>query len=239
MIARLALVAMVLNSQLPTPNAQEAMGGGQLGTASWQLDVGSWEFQASSQGHGRPFPPTDLGLLETPDRAAWQKPDQIMDALKIADGAKVADIGAGGGFFTVRLARRVGPNGFVYAVDVQPEMLEAIKRRVSREGLQNVETLLGTETNPRLPSGALDAVLFVDSYQEVEEADRLPFLRNIARSLKPGGRLGIVNYKPGRGGPGPDVRIPSAVVEADASAAGLRVVDRADLPFQYLLVFGT
>jgi SAM-dependent methyltransferase len=239
MIARLALVAMVLNSQLPTPDAQEAMGGGQLGTASWQLDVGSWEFQASSQGHGRLFPPTDLGLLETPDRAAWQKPDQIMDALKIADGAKVADIGAGGGFFTVRLARRVGPNGFVYAVDVQPEMLEAIKRRVSREGLQNVETLLGTETNPRLPSGALDAVLFVDSYQEVEEADRLPFLRNIARSLKPGGRLGIVNYKPGRGGPGPDVRIPSAVVEADASAAGLRVVDRADLPFQYLLVFGT
>jgi ubiquinone/menaquinone biosynthesis C-methylase UbiE len=161
-----------------------------------------------------------------------------MDALKIADGAKVADIGAGGGFFTIRLARRVGPNGLVYAVDVQPEMLEAIKRRVTREGLQNVETVLGAETNPRLPPATLDAVLFVDSYQEVEEPDRLPFLRNIARSLKPGGRLGIVNYKPGRGGPGPDVRVPSAVVEADGSAAGLRVVDSADLPFQYLLVFG-
>ena len=70
---------------------------------------------SSAQRHGQLFPPTDLGLLETPDRAAWQKPDQIMDALKIADGAKVADIGAGGGFFTIRLARRVGPNGFVYA----------------------------------------------------------------------------------------------------------------------------
>ena len=241
MIARLVLIAIVVNSQFPTPNSQTGTprGAPESRLGSWELGVGSWEFQSgSSQGHGRLFPPTDLGLLETPDRAAWQKPDQIMDALKIADGAKVADIGAGGGFFTIRLARRVGPNGFVYAVDVQPEMLEAIKRRVTRAGLQNVETVLGAETNPRLPPATLDAVLFVDSYQEVEEPDRLPFLRNIARSLKPGGRLGIVNYKPGRGGPGPDVRVPSAVVEADASAAGLRVVDRADLPFQYLLVFG-
>jgi SAM-dependent methyltransferase len=193
---------------------------------------------SSSERDGRLFPPTDLGLLEAPDRAVWQKPDQIMDTLKMADGARVADIGAGGGFFTIRLARRVGPNGRVYAVDVQQPMLEAVKRRVTREGLQNVETVLGTGTNPNLPAGALDAVLFVDGYQEVEEPDRVPFLRNIARALKPGGRIGIVNYKPGRGGPGPDVRIPSAVVEADAGAAGLRVVDRADLPFQYLLVLG-
>jgi SAM-dependent methyltransferase len=193
---------------------------------------------SSSQRHGRLFPPTDLGLLETPDRAVWQKPEQIMDALKIADSATVADIGAGGGFFTIRLAIRVGPNGRVYAVDVQQPMLDAIKRRVMREGLLNVETVRGTETNPNLPDGRLDAVLFVDSYQEVEEPDRVPFLRNIARALKPGGRLGIVNYKPGRGGPGPDVRVPSSVVEVDARSAGLRVIDRADLPFQYLLVLG-
>ena len=202
------------------------------------LQTGLRAQSSSAQRHGRLFPPTDLGLLETPDRAVWQKPEQIMDALKIADGATVADIGAGGGFFTIRLARRVGPNGRVYAVDVQQPMLEAIKRRVMREGLLNVETVRGTETNPNLPDGALDAVLFVDSYQEVEEPDRVPFLRNIARALKPGGRLGIVNYKPGRGGPGPDVRVPSSVVEVDARSAGLRVIDRADLPFQYLLVLG-
>jgi cyclopropane fatty-acyl-phospholipid synthase-like methyltransferase len=203
------------------------------------LGIGSWQLQtSSSQRHGRLFPPTDLGLLETPDRAAWQKPEQIMDALKIADGAKVADIGAGGGFFTIRLARRVGPNGLVYAQDIQQPMLEAIKRRVTREGLQNVETRLGTETNPNLPASVLDAVLVVDSYQEVEEKDRVQFLRHLARALKPGGRLGIVNYKPGRGGPGPDVRVDRAAVEADAKAAGLRVIDRADLPFQYLLVLG-
>ena len=199
--------------------------------------------QVPSQGpasprQGRLFPPTDIGLLETPDRAAWQKPEQIMDALNIAEPDKVADIGAGGGFFTIRLARRVGPNGIVYAQDIQPPMIEAIKRRVTREGLRNVQTRLGTESNPNLPSAALDAVLVVDSYQEVPEKDRVAFLRNLALSLKPGGRLGIVNYKPGRGGPGPDVRVESGVVEADARAAGLRVIDSADLPFQYLLVLG-
>jgi predicted methyltransferase len=191
-------------------------------------------------GHGRLFPPENLGLLEGPDRAAWQKPDQIMDALAIADGSAVADIGAGAGWFTIHLARRVGPNGIVYAEDVQRQMLEAIRRRVAREGLQNVATRLGADSAPNLPSGSLDAVLVVDVYPEVE--DRVTFLRSLAASLKPGGRLGIVNYKPGRGGPGPapheGVRVESASVERDAQAAGLRVLARQVLPYQYLLVLG-
>ena len=78
--------------------------------------------------HGRLFPPEDLGLLEGPDRDAWQRPDQIMDALRIAEGSVVADLGAGGGWFTIRLARRVGPNGMVYAEDIQRQMIEAIER---------------------------------------------------------------------------------------------------------------
>ena len=186
----------------------------------------------------RLFPPTDLGLLEVPDRAAWQKPDQVLDALKVADGAAVADIGAGAGWFTVRLARRVGPNGIVYAQDIQPPMLEAIKRRVDREGLKNVETRLSTQNDPHLPKGALDAVLVVDTYQEVGEEERVPFLRSLAETLKRNGRLGIVNYKPGRGGPGPERRVEMSVVEADARAAGLRVLERANLPYQYLVVLG-
>jgi hypothetical protein len=118
-------------------------------------------------------------------------------------------------------------------------MLEAIKRRVSREGLQNVETVLGTADDTKLPRGALDAVLVVDTYQEIENPeDRVQFLTNLAQTLKPNGRLGIVNYKPGRGGPGPDRRLASIVVEAEAHSAGLRIVDRANLPFQYLLVLG-
>jgi predicted methyltransferase len=196
---------------------------------------------AEPERHGSLFPPQDLGLLEGPDREAWQKPDEIMDALGIADGARVADIGAGAGWFTIRLARRVGPNGVVFAQDVQRQMLEAVRRRVAREGLLNVETRLGSDSNPNLPSRSLDAVLVVDTYPEVE--DRVTFLRNLAAALKPGGRIGIVNYKPGRGGPGPSpeegVRVESAAVERDAQAAGLRVVGRQALLYQYLLVLGS
>jgi SAM-dependent methyltransferase len=187
--------------------------------------------------HRRLFPPLDLGLLEFPDRAEWQKPDQIMDALRIADGSIVADIGAGAGWFTIRLARRVGPNGVVYSEDVQREMLEATRRRVTREGLRNVQVRLGTEIDPNLPTATIDAVLVVDAYQEVN--DRVTFLRSLKRAIKPNGRIGIVNYKPGRGGPGPDdLRVARSAVEADAQAAGLRVLSTEDLPYQYLLVLG-
>ena len=205
---------------------------------------------SSASRQERLFPVTDLGLLESPDRAAWQQPDLIMDKLNIAEGDTVADIGAGSGFFTVRLARRVGPDGIVYAEDIQQPMLESIKRRVSRERLLNsrrgvrfaeVITRLGTDTDAKLPKGALDAVLVVDVYQEVEAADgRVSFLRHLADALKPTGRIGIVNYKPGDAGPGPEShrRLDRAVVEAEVAAAGLRVLDRATLPFQYMLVVG-
>lgn len=188
------------------------------------------------QSHGRLFPPIDLGLLESPDRAAWQKPEQIMDVLHVADGSKVADIGAGAGWFTIHLARRVGPNGLVYSQDVQREMLEAIKRRVQREGLQNVRTTLGSGSDPKLPVAGLDAIVVVDAYQEVD--DRVTFLQNLARALKPNGLIGVVNWKPGRGGPGPpeNVRVDKASVTADVNAAKLRIVDEETLPYQYVLV---
>jgi SAM-dependent methyltransferase len=183
------------------------------------------------------FPPLDFGLLEAPDRAAWQKPEQIMDTLGIADGGVVADIGTGSGWFTIYLARRVGPNGVVYAEDVQRESLEATRRRVTREGLRNVVVVRGSETDPNLPAGEIDAALVVDVYPEVD--DRVSLLRNLARAIKPNGRIGVVNYKPGLVGPGPDdVRVAPSVVEADARAADLRVLSSEDLPYQYLLVLG-
>jgi SAM-dependent methyltransferase len=190
----------------------------------------------ATQSDGRLFPPIDLGLLESPDRAAWQKPEQIMDVLHIADGSKVADIGAGAGWFTIRLARRVGPNGLVYSQDVQREMLEAIKRRVIREGLQNVQTRLGDGSDPNLQVSGLDAIVVVDAYQEVK--DRVTFLENLARALKPNGLIGVVNWKPGRGGPGPpeSERVDKSSVTADVRAARLRIVDEETLPYQYMLV---
>lgn len=194
----------------------------------------------AQSGHpGRLFPPSDLGLLDAPDRDLWQRPDQIMDALGIADASVVADIGAGSGWFTIRLARRVGPHGIVYAEDVQKEMINAISRRVGREGFNNVKPWLGSNNDPRLPASALDAVLMVDAYHEVE--DRVTMLANIARSLKPQGRLGIVDFRlDGTGpGPAPEERVSPDAVVNDARKAGLKLIRQESfLPFQYFLIFG-
>jgi ubiquinone/menaquinone biosynthesis C-methylase UbiE len=193
---------------------------------------------ASAQNrHGALFRPEDLGLLESADRDTWQKPDLIMDSLGIADGSHVADVGAGGGWFTVRLARRVGPNGVVWAEDVQAEMLEAIKRRAAKENLRNVQPQKGSPTDPMLPAGSLDAVLIVETFQETPNPQL--FLENVRASLKPGGRVGIVDYKKSGGGPGPDTPVPDPdTVIRVAERAGLRLVKQETfLPFQFFLVF--
>jgi ubiquinone/menaquinone biosynthesis C-methylase UbiE len=195
---------------------------------------------AQRPAHGRLFPPSDLGNLESPDRDEWQKPDEIMDALRIGEGSRVADLGAGGGWFTIRLARRVGPNGVVYAEDIQPLMIESIQRRVANEGFQNrVVTVLGSADDPRLPSN-LDAVLIVDTYPAV--GDPVTLLRRVARSLAPTGRLGIVDFKSdGAGGPGPplDERIQPEIIREHAAEAGLEFLkEETFLRYQFLLVFG-
>ena len=197
--------------------------------------------QPRPQTHGRLFPPQDLGLLEAPDRDIWQHPDQVMDELAIAEASIVADIGAGAGWFTIRLARRVGPNGIVYAEDVQQEMVAAISRRVTAEGLVNVKTVLGLENDPRVPARALDAALMVDAYHEGDVEDRVSLLRNLGRSLKPDGRIGIIDFKLGGGGPGPpnEERVSPETVIADAAKAGLRLLKQETfLPYQYFLIFG-
>lgn len=189
--------------------------------------------------HSRLFPPSDLGLLDAPDRDLWQRPDQIMDAMAIADASVVADIGAGSGWFTIRLARRVGPRGVVYAEDVQKEMINAISRRVGREGLTNVRPVLGLKNDPRLPANFLDAVLMVDAYHEVE--DGVSMLRSLARALKPQGRIGVIDFKLDGTGPGPepDERVSPDVVVKDAQDAGLRLIRQEPfLPYQYFLIFG-
>jgi predicted methyltransferase len=196
-----------------------------------------------AQKKPRLFPPQDMGLLEAPDRDDWNKPEQIMDALGIADGAVVADLGAGGGWLEIRLARRVGPNGIVYAEDIQPQMIEAINRRMQHEGLANVRTVMGTTTDPLLPSG-LDAVLIVNGYREMDDPQIpkqiLTFLKNVAKSLKPQGRLGVADFLPGGGGPGPaaeDRVNPDTVIRA-AESAGFKLQMREVVPpFQFVLVF--
>jgi ubiquinone/menaquinone biosynthesis C-methylase UbiE len=185
------------------------------------------------------FRPEALGLLEDPDRDEWQQPDRIMDELHIADGSHVADVGAGGGWFTTRLARRVGPNGVVFAEDVQKQMVEAIEQRAHQEGLANIRPILSSTTDPMLPTG-LDAVLIVDAYGQL--AHPLAVLQHIAAALGPHGRLGIVDFKPeSGGGPGPpaEFRIGPDRIVADAKQAALVLQSQAtSLRYQYVLIFG-
>src|SRR5262245_1817240 len=187
--------------------------------------------------HTRLFRPEDLSELEQPERDEWQRPDKIMDALGIGEASIVADLGAGSGWFTIKLAGRVGPNGMVYAEDVQRQMIQAIKIRVDRLGLKNVTTVLGTSNDPRLPV-PVDAVLFVDAFHEMEQPVAL--LRNVAASLKPTGRIGIVDWTKDGGGPGPamEERVDPEAVIRDAQTAGLVLRSRETfLKYQYMLVF--
>jgi ubiquinone/menaquinone biosynthesis C-methylase UbiE len=161
-----------------------------------------------------------------------------MDALRIAEGSAVADLGAGSGWFTIRLASRVGPNGVVYAEDVQREMIESIRRRVERAQLRNVVPVLGSSQDPRLP-GPVDAVLIVDAYHEMDQP--VVMLKNVARALKPNGRVGILEFKKDGWGPGPPMneRVDPERVIRDAEAAGLRLISRETfIRYQYMLVFG-
>ena len=123
-------------------------------------------------------------------RDAWQRPGEVMDALSVKPGDRVADIGSGFGYFTFRLAARVGAEGKVYAVDISEEAINKVRQRKERENLQQVEPILSAEDDPRLPTG-LDEVLIVDSYHEFRKYDQI--MQAVFRALKSGGRLGIID----------------------------------------------
>jgi predicted methyltransferase len=219
----IALVAALCLPALPSPPAPPA-----------SAATGS----QAAKPKTRLFPPLSLGVLESPDRVQWNKPDLIMDALSIADGSIVADLGAGGGWFTARLASRVGPRGLVYAEDIQKLMIQAIDRRVQRENLTNVRTVLGTTKDSGLPRG-LDAIVIMGSYNEME--DPVALLKDAAASLKPQGRIGVVEYTAGAGGPGPDPdqRVSPETVIKDARAANLQVISQDPIPpFMYMIILG-
>ena len=131
--------------------------------------------------------------LERPQRERQEQGARMLASLKIRPGDVVADIGAGSGYHTIRLARLVGPGGRVKAVDIQQEMLDLIRKRQKRQGLRNIDLVLGKADDPNLPAESLDLVLMVDVYHEFE----WPFemMQHIVRALKPGGRVAFVEFK--------------------------------------------
>lgn len=133
------------------------------------------------------------GWLERPEREREEQPRKLMEALKLKNGDVIADVGCGSGYFTFPMAQKVGPKGKVLAVDIQPEMLDIIKKRSKVGKVKNVEPVLGEEKDPKLPEGEVDVILMVDVYHEFS----FPFEMTAAmvKSLKPGGRLVFVEYR--------------------------------------------
>ena len=136
---------------------------------------------------------SDAGWLTRPDRDATEQPEKVLDALNIREGATVADVGAGVGYFTWRLAQRVGPKGKVIAVDVQQKMLDLMAEELKRRNISNVEMVLGGLRDPHLPESVVDLALLVDVYHELSEPELI--MGHIRRSLKPDGRLVLVEYR--------------------------------------------
>jgi ubiquinone/menaquinone biosynthesis C-methylase UbiE len=176
--------------------------------------------------------------LDRREREDEEEPDLAMRLIRVARGSTVADLGAGSGYFTLRLARAVGPMGRVYAVDIQQGMLDLLQKAVAREKLVNVVPVLGAVDDPKLPAASLDLVLMVDVYHEFSQPQAM--LQRIREALKPGGRLVLLEYR----AEDPDVpilrehKMTKAQVKLEVEHEGFtqqRVYD--DLPRQHLIVF--
>jgi cyclopropane fatty-acyl-phospholipid synthase-like methyltransferase len=173
--------------------------------------------------------------FDDPARDAWQMPSRIIEVLALPPNASVADIGAGTGYFTVRLANAI-PGGTVYAVDVEASMLEHIRNRALGDGLKNVVTVRATGTSPNLPK-PVDVVMIVDTYHHLP--NRPTYFRELQKSLVAGGRVAIIDFrKNSPEGPPPEFRFEADEIIAEMKQAGYRLDARHDfLPRQHFLVF--
>jgi ubiquinone/menaquinone biosynthesis C-methylase UbiE len=177
------------------------------------------------------------GWLERPERESEEEPSRAIEALDLRAGMTVADIGAGSGYYTVRMARKVGEGGRVYATDIQIGMLSLIQRRAKQEGIPNIIPVLGAADDPKLPPGSIDLALMVDVYHELSAPQA--FVRRLREALKPEGRLVLIEYRkedprvPIR----PEHKMSVAEVRDELSADGYTVDKVIDvLPWQHIIV---
>jgi ubiquinone/menaquinone biosynthesis C-methylase UbiE len=191
---------------------------------------------------GRRFAPVmgyqGADWLERAERVDEEEPDVALKVLRIQTGASVADIGAGSGYITARLSKVVGPTGTVYANDLQPQMLELLRRRLTREKITNVTLVQGTVDDPKLPPASVDLQIMVDVYHEFSQPQAM--LRRLREALKPGGRLVLVEYR--KEDPSIPIRpehkmsVAEAKMEVEAEGFTLAKVDES-LPRQHILIF--
>jgi tRNA A58 N-methylase Trm61 len=178
------------------------------------------------------------GWLERGSREIEEAPTKLINALKLKQGMKVADIGAGSGYFSRRMARRIGEDGLIYAVDIQPEMLEILGANMKKAGLKNFRPILGGEKDPKLPDDSIDLALMVDVYHEFSFPHEM--MTAIHKALKPGGRVAFVEYR------GEDSWVPikplhkmtQAQVKREAEAQGFKWIETLSvLPRQHIILF--
>jgi ubiquinone/menaquinone biosynthesis C-methylase UbiE len=176
--------------------------------------------------------------LERAEREQEEHPEQLIEELQIRAGQVVADIGAGTGYFSRRLAGKVGPTGKVFAEDIQPEMLTLLSNKMAAVGITNVISILGTTTDSKLPPGSVDLVLMVDVYHEFDWPCEM--MEAICRSLKPGGRVVFVEFR----GEDPGVpikrlhKMTEAQVRKEMASQPLQWVEtNRQLPWQHIIIF--
>ena len=176
--------------------------------------------------------------LDREERDVEEEPDRALNAIGIAKGATVADVGAGSGYMTIRMAERVGPAGRVYATDIQPQMLAMLRERLDKERIGNVTLVQGAIDDPRLPPASLDLILMVDVYHEFSQPQQM--LRGLLAALKPGGRMVLLEYK--KEDPSIPIRLDHKMTVAEAKleveAEGFRLARvGTELPRQHILIF--
>jgi SAM-dependent methyltransferase len=192
----------------------------------------------SGRRYAQPMSYLGAGWLDRSERVSEEEPDLALYAITLVKGSTVADVGAGSGYITVKMAKRVGPTGKVYANDIQPEMLALLRQRLAREKSTNIETILGTLDDPKLPANTIDLILMVDVYHEFSEPQKM--LRRMHEELKPGGRLVLLEYR--KEDPAVPIRfdhkmtVAEAKMEVEAEGYVLSKVDEM-LPRQHILIF--
>ncbi|MEJ2719961.1 MAG: class I SAM-dependent methyltransferase, partial [bacterium] len=181
-----------------------------------------------------------LEMLERPERDKFQKPEQVMETLAFKPGEKVADIGAGSGYFTIPVAKAVGKEGLVWAIDIRAEMLDYIDARLEGEGLENVRLMLVDPDDPQLPQGKVDTILLVDTWHYIRDPE---YAKKLRAGLAPGGRVVVIDYRPKPWedrpwGPPEVQQTPKEEMDAHFAQAGLQPVQSYDyLPEQYFVIY--